>query len=92
MGEERQKDRELVDEQEKLVVTWAEEVDEAEEKGVNVFAPEMSLLPHTASVTSASPENEATGAAATQRLPEAQGPPLGTPCCSKSFARSLSRK
>ena len=67
VGEERQKDRELVDEQEQLVVTWAEEVDEAEEKGVNVFAPEMSVLPHTVFVTSASPENKATGAALTQR-------------------------
>ena len=51
----------------KVVVTWAEEVDEAEEKGVNVFAPEMSVLPHTVFVTSASPENKATGAASTQR-------------------------
>ncbi|MPC91736.1 hypothetical protein E2C01_086792 [Portunus trituberculatus] len=65
VGEERQKDEVK---QPKVAVTWAEEVDEAEEKGLDVFAPEISCLPHTASVnceTSPSPENE-TAAATTK--------------------------
>ncbi|MPC87660.1 hypothetical protein E2C01_082532 [Portunus trituberculatus] len=51
----------------KVVKTWAEEVDEAEEKGLDLFAP-ISCLPHIATVhcdTEASPENEVTAATAT---------------------------
>lgn len=47
-----------------VVKTWAEEVDEAEEKGWDVFAP-VSCLPHIVTDTEASPENEATAATAT---------------------------
>ena len=72
VGEERQKeqdDEELVEEQQEpqVVMPWAEEVDEAEETGLDVFTSQSSCLPHTAIVPcerSASPEKEATAAAA----------------------------
>ncbi|MPC92036.1 hypothetical protein E2C01_087106 [Portunus trituberculatus] len=70
VGEARQaeQDEETAEEEEsKVVKTWAEEVDEAEEKGLDVFAP-VSCLPHTAtsySDTEASTQNEATAATAT---------------------------
>ena len=75
VGEERQKeqdDEQLVEEQQEpqVVTTWAEEVDEAEEKGLDVFASKSSCLPHTAivpcEISASSPQKEATAAAASQ--------------------------
>ncbi|KAK8372980.1 hypothetical protein O3P69_012601 [Scylla paramamosain] len=53
----------------KAVKTWAQEVDEAEEKGLDVFAPQTSCLPYSLILhceTGASEENEAAAAAATE--------------------------
>ncbi|XP_063854705.1 uncharacterized protein LOC135096869 [Scylla paramamosain] len=53
----------------KAVKTWAQEVDEAEEKGLDVFAPQTSCLPYSLILhceTGASAENEAAAAAATE--------------------------
>ncbi|MPC83114.1 hypothetical protein E2C01_077806 [Portunus trituberculatus] len=67
VGEARQPELEdaemaLEEQEPKVIKTWAEEVDEAEEKGLDMFAPQTSCLLHTATVhceTKASPENEA---------------------------------
>ncbi|MPC39221.1 hypothetical protein E2C01_032749 [Portunus trituberculatus] len=72
VGEERLKEQDKLKEEEqepKVVMIWAGEVDNAEEKGLDVFASQNSCPPHTASVhceISASPENKATTAAATK--------------------------
>ncbi|KAK8371938.1 hypothetical protein O3P69_019097 [Scylla paramamosain] len=51
----------------KAVKTWAQEVDEAEEKGLDVFAPQTNCLPYSVILhceTGASEENQAAAAAA----------------------------
>ena len=52
VGEEQEKEqdgKELELEEPEVVLTWAEEVDDAEQKGLDVFAPLSSCLPHTPS-------------------------------------------
>ena len=53
MEEERQKEQDEVkaEEQEpKVVITWAEELEDTEEKGMDVFVAQNSCLPHYAFV------------------------------------------
>ena len=53
----------------RAVKTWAEEVDEAEEKGLDVFAPPTSFLPRTAGLhcdTQANTKKEATAGGVTR--------------------------